>query len=88
MFGRIISGTTPPTYLSSDYDPLVDYHHWKANLRILGTEETETVPYVLLSHPFTERLIGTIRRKHLDHMLFWNAIDSDRKLSCFQDYYS
>ena len=31
--------------------------------------EIKTVPYVPLSHPFVERLIGTIRREYLDHML-------------------
>ncbi len=41
-----------------------------------------------LSHPFIERLIGTIRREYLDHTLFWNAIDLKRKLSDFQRYYN
>ncbi len=39
---------------------------WQANLRILDVEEIKTVPYVPLSHPFVERLIGTIRRECLD----------------------
>ncbi|MCG6887704.1 MAG: hypothetical protein LJE74_10885 [Proteobacteria bacterium] len=39
MFGRIISGTEPPTYLSSDNDPLFEFHRWKANLRVLEIEE-------------------------------------------------
>ena len=36
------------------------------------------------SHPFVERLIGTTRREYLDHMLFWNARDLERKLGDFQ----
>ena len=88
LFGRIISGTAPPTYLSSDNDPLFEFHRWKANLRILEIEEIKTVPYVPISHPFVERLIGTIRREYLDHVPFWNAQDLERKLCCFQDYYN
>ncbi|MDZ7768650.1 MAG: integrase core domain-containing protein [Woeseiaceae bacterium] len=88
MFGRIISSTATPTYLSSDNDPLFESHRWKANLRILEIEEIKTVPYVPMSHPFVERLIGTIRREYLDPVPFWNARDLDRKLSCFQDYYN
>jgi len=40
-----------------------------------------------LSHPFIERLIGTIRREFLDQTLFWNGIDLERKLEAFPDYY-
>ena len=34
---------------------------------------------VPLSHPFVERLIGTIRHKRLDRMLFWTAADLENK---------
>ncbi len=88
MFGRIIGGATLPNHLSSDNDPLFEFHRWKANLRILEIEEIKTVPYVPMSHPFVERLIGTIRREYLDHVPFWNARNLQRKLSCFQDYYN
>ena len=48
----------------------------------------KTVPYVPISHPFVERLIGTIRREYLDQVLFWNAIDLERKLDDFKIYYN
>ena len=47
----------------------------EANLRILDIREIKTVPYVPLSHPVVERLIGTIRRECLDRTLFWTAAD-------------
>jgi len=47
-------------------------------------EAIKTVPYVPLSHPFVERLIGTIRRECLDRTLFWTAADLDVKLRDFQ----
>jgi hypothetical protein len=43
---------------------------------------------VPVSHPFTERLIGTIRREYLDQILFWNGRDLEEKLEKFQDYYN
>ena len=77
-----------PTYLSSDHDPLYRFHQWHANLRVLPVREVKTVPSVPLSHPFVERLIGTLRREGLDRMLFWSAPNLERKLSAFQAFYN
>ena len=88
LFNTAISAQSVPHYLSSDNDPLFRYHRWQANLRILGIEEIKTVPYTPLSHPFVERLIGTIRREYLDHILFWNVHDLERKLGDFKRYYN
>ena len=41
-----------------------------------------------LEFPFVERVIGTMRREFLDHVLFWNARDLERKLADFQAYYN
>ncbi len=41
-----------------------------------------------MSHPFVERLIGSIRREYLDHVLFWNAHDFQQKLDAYKDYYN
>ena len=88
MFNRATRGHTPPTYLSSDHDRLYECHQWQANLRILDVDEIKTVPYVPRSHPFVERLIGTIRRECLDRTLFWTAADLELKLLEFQRYYN
>jgi putative transposase len=88
MFNRATRGHTPPTYLSADHDPLYRFHQWQANLRILDVMEIKTVPYAPLSHPFVERLIGTIRRECLDRTLFWTAADLELKLLDFQRYYN
>ena len=84
MFNRATRGHTPPTYLSSDHDRLFQFHQWQANLRILDVQEIKTVPYAPLSHPFVERLIGTIRRECLDRILFWTAADLEMKLLEFR----
>src|ERR1019366_5770514 len=39
MFNRATRGHTPPTYLSSDHDPLYRFHQWQANLRTLDVKE-------------------------------------------------
>ena len=88
MFHRAIRGQGLPKYLSSDHDPLYRFHQWKANLRVLEVTEIKTVPYVPLSHPFVERLIGTLRREYLDRTLFWTTVDLDAKLIEFQHYYN
>ena len=88
MFNRIISGSEPPRHLSSDNDPLFMFHRWHANLRVLTVEEVKTVPYVPLSHPFIERLIGTLRREFLDHVPFWGRVDLERKLNLYKHYYN
>jgi transposase InsO family protein len=66
MFNHAICGAGSPRYISSDNDPLFSFHRWKANLRILEATEVKTVPHLPVSHPFVERLIGTIRREYLD----------------------
>jgi len=86
MFNRAIRSQRVPKYLSSDHDPLYRFHQWQANLRALGVTEIKTTPCVALSHPFVERLIGTIRRECLDHLLFWTAADLETKLSDFKTY--
>ena len=88
MFNKIISQKQTPIYISSDNDPLFQFQRWRSNLRILEIQEIKTIPYIPLSHPFIERLIGTIRREFLDHTLFWNTLDLERKLREFQHYYN
>jgi putative transposase len=88
MFNQAIAGHAPPARVSTDHDPLFRFHRWLANLRILEVEEIKSVPYAPMSHPFIERLIGTIRREYLDHTFFWNSIDLHRKLENFRTYYN
>ena len=89
MFNHAVAGAlTLPQHLSSDHDPLFEFHRWQANLRILDVTEVKTIPHVPLSHPFIERLIGTLRRELLDQIPFWGARDLERKLLQFRDYYN
>jgi transposase InsO family protein len=88
MFNQAITEQGLPTRLSTDHDPLFRFHRWQANLRILDVETVQTVPQVPWSHPFIERLIGTLRREYLDRLFFWTADDLVRKLELFKKFYN
>jgi putative transposase len=60
MFNRAIANHPMPKRISTDHDPLFRFHRWLANLRVREIEEIKSVPYAPVSHPFVERLIGTI----------------------------
>ena len=86
MFNRAMVRQRMPRHLSSDHDPLFRFQRWLANLRILEIDEIKSIPGTPRSHAFVERLIGTIRREHLDQTLFWNQGDLERKLDSYKVY--
>ena len=88
MFNDATSGQGWPEHISSDNDPLFQYHRWKANLRVLDIDEIKSLPHVPMSHPFVERLIGSIRRELLDQTFFWTATDLENKLRDYQAYFN
>jgi transposase InsO family protein len=88
MFNEATCGQDWPSRVSTDNDPLFQYRQWKANLRVLEIEEIKSVPYTPTSHPFVERLIGSVRRELLDQTLFWTATDLENKLRAYKQYYN
>jgi transposase InsO family protein len=89
MLNRVLAAPGAcPAALSTDHDLLFEFHHWNANLRILEIAAIKSVPQVPMSHPFIERLIGTVRRELLDHVPSWHAEDLEWKLRQFRDYYN
>src|ERR1700693_1916384 len=88
MFNCATAGRPSPKYLSTEHDPLFRFHRWPATLPALEVEEIKSFPYAPVSHPFVERLIGTIRREYLDRVFFWNSVDLVRKLDEFAAYYN
>ena len=88
MFNEIIIGIQSPKRLSFDHDPIFKYEQWVRNLGIIEIDPIRTIPCVPVSHPFVERLIGTIRREYLDHLFFWNSRDLRQKLESFKSYYN
>ena len=88
MFNDATSSEGWPQRISTDNDPLFQYHRWIANLRVLDIEEIKSLPHVPISHPFVERLIGSVRRELLDQTFFWTSTDLEKKLRDYQAYYN
>ena len=88
MFNDATSRRGWPERLSSDNDPLFQYQRWKANLRVLEIEEVKSLQHVPMSHPFVERLIGSVRRELLDQTLLLTATDLENTLRDYQSYYN
>jgi transposase InsO family protein len=53
----------------------------------LGIQEKLIAPRSPWQNPFVERLIGSIRRECLDHMIVFDETHLHRILSGFTDYY-
>jgi putative transposase len=89
MLNKILSGKGYLKLLSSDNDPLFEYWLWKTNLEaIYKIEELKSVPRTPWSHPFVERVIGTVRRDFTNHILFWGTTDLEDKLAIYQEYFN
>ena len=88
MFNDATSRQGWPKCISSDENPLFQYLQWKANLRVVEVEAIKSLPHIPISHPFIERLIGSIRRDLLDQTFFWTTADLQTKLRDYQCYYN
>ena len=56
-------------------------------LNRLDIDEILTAPRSPWQNPFAERLIGTLRRECLDHVIVWNERSLRRTLHLYLDYY-
>jgi len=53
----------------------------------MGIKETKTAYRSPWQNPYCERIIGTIRRDCLDHLIIWNEAHLRRILGSYFDYY-
>ncbi len=88
MYNKILKDQVPPSYLSTDNDPLFRFHRWLENLETLEVEELKSIPLTPTSHPFIERLISTIRQEFTNKIFFWSETDLELKLKSYQEYYN
>jgi transposase InsO family protein len=77
---------TLPRYLIHDRDAVYGALV-RGRLRTMGIEEVVTAPRSPWQNPFAERVIGSIRRECLDHVIIFNERHLQRLLSSYVDYY-
>ena len=77
---------TAPKYLLRDRD-LIYGVYFRQRVKNMGIKEVITAARSPWQNPFVERLIGTIRRDCLDHVIVLNESHLSRILSSYFDYY-
>jgi putative transposase len=75
-----------PRYLLRDGDAIFG-RQVQRRIRSLGMKEIITAPASPWQNPYVERVIGSIRRELLDHVIVLNERHLKRLLSCYLDYY-
>lgn len=76
----------PPRYLLRDRDSIYGLE-FKTRVSALGLQEKLITPHSPWQNPFAERLIGSLRRECLDHIIVLNAQHLHRLLADYLVYY-
>ena len=77
---------TAPRFLLRDRDGIYG-KAFRDCVKAIGVEEVKTAPQSPWQNPFAERLIGSIRRECLDHVIVFNERSLKRLLRSYVDYY-
>jgi transposase InsO family protein len=75
-----------PRFLLRDRDHIYG-EYFSHRVRRMGIEEAVISPRSPWQNPFVERLVGSIRRECLDHVIVFNERQLKRILTCYFDYY-
>src|SRR4030095_8797118 len=78
---------TAPTYLVRDNDGAYG-QAFTRRLRAMGIRDQPTSPRSPWQNPYAERLIGTMRRECLDHVLIFGERHLRRILALYSSYYN
>ncbi len=63
------------------------FHAWATTAAAMGIEDVLTAPRSPWQNAYAERLIGSIRRECLDHVIIGNARGLRRVLHAYVEYY-
>ena len=77
---------TAPRYLLRDRDASYG-QHFRKRVDAMGIKEVVTAPRSPWQNAYVERVIGSIRRECLDHIVIFNERHLRRILSSYVDYY-
>lgn len=77
---------TSPQYLLRDRDCIYS-HEFSSRVGHMGIEEVKTAPRSPWQNPYAERLIGTLRRDCIDHLIVLSDNHLRRILREYLDYY-
>ncbi len=77
---------TTPRYLLRDRDGVYGFE-FRDRVVSMAIEEIVTAPRSPWQNPYVERVIGTIRRECLDHVIILNERHLRRILGSYLDYY-
>jgi putative transposase len=77
---------TAPRYLLRDRDASYG-PTFRARVKGMGVEEVVIAPRAPWQNPYAERIIGSVRRECLDHVIIFNERHLRRVLSCYFRYY-
>jgi hypothetical protein len=78
--------TSPPKYLLRDRDRIYGLE-FRCRVEALGLEALRIAPGSPWQSPYVERLIGSVRRKCLDHVMVLNQAHLHRLLKTYFAYY-
>jgi transposase InsO family protein len=77
---------TAPQYLSRDRDRIFGQEFVK-QVKAMGIKQVLSAPRSPWQRAYVERVIGTIRRECLDHLIVFNERSLHRQLQAFVEYY-
>ena len=77
---------TAPRFLLRDRDGTYG-EEFRAYLDAMGIDEVLTAPQSPWQNPYVERLIGSMRREYVDHVVVLNERSLQRILRSYIDYY-
>ena len=77
---------SPPSYLLRDRDQVFG-ELFRRRVKGMRIDEVLTAPHSPWQNPFAERLIGSIRRECLNHVLVLGQAHLRRILACYFEYY-
>jgi len=78
---------TSPKYLLRDRDGIYG-QHFQSRVNNMGINEVKIAPRSPWQNPYVERLIGSIRRECLDHVIVLNERHLQKILSSYFEYYN